>query len=173
MSGFELELLDAAAEFHEVVRIGRGCRFAPGVRLGDVGFGYEWTDDGWQLRDHDYGVVIGDSVEIGANTVVHRGRWRDTKIGDRTKIDSLVFVAHNVQIGQDCLIVANTMIAGSVTIGERVIVGGGAQLKQGVTVGDDAMIGLGAVVLADVPPGAVMVGNPARHLRQRRPGEGL
>lgn len=155
------------------VSIGEDCCFADGVQIGDDGFGYEWVEGRWERRPHEYGVVIGDRVEIGANTVVHRGRWRDTMIGDGTKIDSLCFVAHNVQVGRDCLIVAHAMLAGSVTLRDRVIVGGGALIKQGVTVGDDAILGLGAVVLADVPPCAVMVGNPARHLRNRRPGETL
>lgn len=147
----------------------------PTAQLGDPGFGYQWDDLNrcWTSRPHDFGVVIGEDVDIGAHSVIHAGRWRDTVIGDGTKIDALVFVAHNVHVGKHCLLVAHCSLTGSVTLGDEVIVGGGALVKTGLTVGDRAILGLGAVVISNVPAGQVWAGNPARYLRDRRPGETL
>jgi UDP-3-O-[3-hydroxymyristoyl] glucosamine N-acyltransferase len=153
--------------------MGVNCRIDIGCQIGSDGFGYEWSDEGWRYRPHPFGVAIGDNVDIGANTVIHAGRWRDTTIGQGTKIDALVFIAHNVVIGRDCLIVANAMIAGSVHIGDEVIIGGSASIRPGVTVGDRAIIGMGAAVVTDVPPDEVWAGTPARYMRDRHPGETL
>lgn len=141
--------------------------------IGSVGFGYEWDGQRWRRREHPFGVVLGENVDIGSGTVIHRGRWRDTVIGDGTKIDAQVFVAHNVVVGKHCLLVAGCKLAGSVTLGDHVIVGLGALVIPGVTVGDRAIIGAGAVVTKDVPAGQVWAGNPARYMRDRREGETL
>jgi UDP-3-O-[3-hydroxymyristoyl] glucosamine N-acyltransferase len=148
------------------VDIGNNVRIAPGVILGEPGFGYRPDRDGWQLKDHPYRVVIEDNVEIGANTVIDRGRWRDTIIGQGTKIDAHVFIAHNVQIGRNCLIIANTMIAGSCTIGDNCWIGPSAQITDHTTIGDHSRVGIGSVVLKDIPPGQTWVGNPAHFLRE-------
>lgn len=153
------------------VTIGERCFIAPGVVIGSRGFGYELHEDAWHYRDHPFGVVIGDDVSIGANTVIDRGRWRDTVIGNGTKIDASCFIAHNVVIGSHCLVIANTMIAGSCEIGDRCWIGPSAQLTDHVKVGDGARVGLGAVVLRDVPAGETWVGNPAKKLRKRGFGE--
>lgn len=150
------------------VSIGKRCKIGPGVVIGSEGFGYEQDEhEHWRRRPHPYGVVIGDDVEIGANTVIDRGRWRDTAIGHGTKIDALCFVAHNVHIGENCLVIANTMIAGSCEIGDNCWIGPSAQITDHVKVGDGARVGLGSVVLRDVPSGEIWVGNPARKLRKR------
>lgn len=158
---------------HECVTVGDDVRFGAGVQVGADGFGYQWDGERWLQRRHDFGVVIGDNVTVGDNTVIHAGRWRNTVIGEGSKVDALVFVAHNVVIGKHCLLVANSMLAGSVTLGDEVIVGGGASVVVGATVGDRAIIGLGAAVVCDVPAGQVWAGCPARYLRDRRPGETL
>jgi UDP-3-O-[3-hydroxymyristoyl] glucosamine N-acyltransferase len=141
--------------------------------VGGEGFGYEWDGCCWQRRPHEFGVKIGENVEIGEGSVIHRGRWRDTEIGDGTKIDALVFVAHNVKVGRHCLLVAGCKLAGSVTVGDEAIVGLGALVIPGKTVGDRAIVGAGAVVTKDVPAGQVWAGNPARYIRDRLPGETL
>ena len=141
--------------------------------LGGIGFGYGWDGQGWLQRIHPFGLKVGEDVDIGHGTVIHRGRWRDTVIGDGTKIDALCFVAHNVVVGKHCLLVAGCKLAGSVTLGDEVIVGLGALVIPGVTVGDRAIIGAGAVVTKDVPAGQVWCGNPARYMRHRKQGETL
>lgn len=143
------------------------------AQIGDDGFGYEWVDGRWQFRKHEFHVSIGNDVDIGAYSVIHRGRWRDTALGDGTKVDSHVFVAHNVVIGKHCLLVAGCRIAGSATIGDEVIIGLGALVNPHVTIGDRAIIGAGAVVTKDVQAGEVWAGAPARYMRDRRLDETL
>lgn len=147
---------------------------SPTATVGGDGFGYEQTSSGeWQRRLHPFSVVLGAAVEIGDGTVIHRGRWRDTVIGAGTKIDALCFVAHNVVVGRNCLLVAGCKLAGSVTLGDEVIVGLGALIIPHVTVGDRAIVGAGAVVTKNIPAGQVWAGNPARYMRDRKPGETL
>lgn len=156
----------------EAVKFGERVVIGPNCSIGQAGFGYEELEDGsWRRKPHPYGVVIGDDVEIGANTTIARGRHRDTVIGAGTKIDDHVFIAHNVHIGRNCLIIANAGIAGTVEIGEGVIVGLGVQIRDHVKVGARALLGAGAVVVSDVPASAVMVGNPAKVLRSRLPDD--
>jgi UDP-3-O-[3-hydroxymyristoyl] glucosamine N-acyltransferase len=155
-----------------LVRVGIGGKIDPGVQLGVDGFGFSLAEDGaYARKPQHFGVVVGSRVHIGANSVIARGSYRDTTIGDGTKIDALVFVAHNCLIGRNCLLIAHATLCGSVELGEGVLVGAGATIKEHVKVGDRALIGAGAVVLRDVPAGEVWVGNPARKLRDRAPGE--
>ena len=130
-----------------------------------------------QYRIHSLGsVVIGDDVEIGANSTVDAGTIRATTVGTGTKIDNLVQIGHNVQIGNHCLLCAQTAVAGSVLIGHRTVLGGKSGVGDNLTVGTDCVIGGAAIVLSDVPCGSFMMGYPAqqmlayrareRHLRQ-------
>lgn len=160
------------------VKIHPSCKIGPGVQLGVVGFGYEWAagrwpEKTWEEKPQSFGVVIWPWVHIGANSVVARGSYRDTEIGWGSKLDAMVFVAHNALIGRNCLIVAHTEISGSVVLGDGVILGPSVTVKEHITIGDNALIGAGAVVLRDVPPNEVWVGNPARFLRLRRDGEAI
>ncbi|MFT5067403.1 MAG: UDP-3-O-[3-hydroxymyristoyl] glucosamine N-acyltransferase [Yoonia sp.] len=134
-------------------------------------------DDPVQHRIHSLGgVVIGDDVEIGANSTVDAGTIRATSVGHGTKIDNLVQVGHNVQIGDHCLLCAQTAVAGSARIGDRTVLGGKSGVGDNLTVGTDCVIGGAAIVLSDVPSGSFMMGYPAqpmltyrareRHLRQ-------
>ncbi|MEL7344933.1 MAG: UDP-3-O-(3-hydroxymyristoyl)glucosamine N-acyltransferase [Pseudomonadota bacterium] len=126
--------------------------------LGDRG---DAPEQSW-LRIHSLGaVVIGDDVEIGAAATIDRGTIRSTTIAQGTKIDNLVQVGHNVQIGEDSLICAQSGVAGSTRIGARVVVGGQAGVTDNIVVGDDAVIGAAAKVLSNVPAGRVLMGYPA------------
>lgn len=151
------------------VTIGSDCYIGPNAVIGAPGFGYESLTEGrWTFREHPYGVQIRNRVSIGANSVIDRGRYRDTVVGQGTKIDAHCFIAHNAMIGEDCLIIANTMIAGSCEVGDQCWIGPSAQISDHIKVGDKARVGLGAIVLHDVVSQTVVVGNPARYLRDNR-----
>lgn len=148
------------------IKVGRNCQFEEGVILGSVGHGYERNESGeFEQFICVGGVQIGDNVVLGANTTVDRGTIDDTIIGDGTKIDNLVHIAHNVKVGKHCDIRATAMLAGSCTIGDYVVIAPGAQINNGITIGDNAFIGMGAVVMKDIPAGEVWAGVPARKLR--------
>ena len=113
-------------------------------------------------RIHSLGSVqIGDDVEIGANTCVDRGTIRDTSIGTGTKLDNLVHIAHNVQIGRDCLLCGMVGVAGSVRIGDRVVLGGQVGVSDNIFIGDDVIAGGGTRILTNAPAGRVLLGYPA------------
>lgn len=148
--------------------INAGCRIKSHSIIGEDGFGFEYDERGHPCRvPHTGKVVLADNVEIGAGTVICRGTVDATLVGPSTKIDDSVFIAHNVQIGMDTLIIAKTEISGSVTIGNHVWIGPSVSIKEHVNIGDGALIGIGANVLNDVGPGEVVVGNPAKFLRMR------
>jgi UDP-3-O-[3-hydroxymyristoyl] glucosamine N-acyltransferase len=133
--------------------------------IGNDGFGYAREHHGALLKmPHTGNVVICDWVEIGAHTCIDRAVEGSTVIGEGTKIDNLVHIAHGVKIGKNCLIVAGSVIGGSCEIGDHVYIGIGAMIKNKVRIGNNVTIGMGAVVLKDVPDGVTVVGNPARVL---------
>ena len=144
------------------VRLGARCRIQAGAVLGSDGFGYAVGSAGAERIHHLGTVVLGDDVEIGANACVDRGTLGDTTIGDRTKVDNLVQIAHNVHIGCDVLVAGQTGIAGSTRLGDRVVVGGAAGIGDHLSVGDDARIAGGAGVTKDVPVGEAWGGSPAQ-----------
>jgi UDP-3-O-[3-hydroxymyristoyl] glucosamine N-acyltransferase len=113
-------------------------------------------------------VEIGDDVEIGANVTIDRGALGPTVIGRGTKIDNLVQIAHNVQIGEDCLIVSQVGISGSTKLGDRVILGGQVGLVGHIDLGDDVRVGAQSGVPKSVPAGKTVFGYPARDIMETK-----
>jgi len=141
--------------------VGNRVRLHPGVVIGSDGFGYEFVGGRHEKVPQVGTVVIGDDVEIGANTTVDRSRFERTVVGEGTKIDNLVQVGHNVVIGKHCLLCAQVGIAGSVTLGDYVVVGGQSGLAGHLTVGSGAMIGAKSGVKDDIPPKTSVWGQPS------------
>lgn len=113
-------------------------------------------------RIHSLGAVeLGNDVEVGANTCIDRGTIRSTKIGHRTKIDNLVQIAHNVEVGEDCLICGMVGLAGSARIGNRVVLAGQCGVGDNLTVGDDVIAGIATKIMTSAPAGRVLLGYPA------------
>jgi len=123
---------------------------------GDGTSAQSWT------RIHSLGAVtIGNDVEIGANACIDRGTIRDTTIGDGTKLDNLVHIGHNVQVGQDCLLCGQVGIAGSSRIGNRVVLAGQCGVNDNIFVGDDVIAGGATKIFTNAPAGRVLLGYPA------------
>ena len=137
----------------------------PGARIGQDGFGYLPSPHGHQKIPQTRRVIIQDDVEIGANATIDRGSTRDTIIGEGTKIDNLVQIAHNVSIGRHCLIAGQVGISGSARVGDFVMLGGKVGIADHVTVGAGASLGAQSGVMADVPAGARWIGSPAQPVR--------
>ncbi len=152
----------------ERCEIGSYCIFHNNVSIGADGFGYRPSDDGRGLvKIPQIGnVVIGNGVEIGANSCVDRGKFSSTIIGDGCKIDNLVQIAHNCILGRSCIMAGNSGLAGSVTLGDGVIIGGSASIKDHVTIHSGGIVGAGSGVMNDVPAGKTVLGYPARDARE-------
>lgn len=148
----------------EECQIGDRCILHPGVVVGADGFGFA-LDAGRYHKVPQVGIVIiGDDVEIGANTTIDRATTDATRIGDGTKIDNLVQIGHNVVIGQHCIIVAQVGISGSSHLEDYVVVGGQAGIIGHIRIGKGAQVGGQAGVSKSLPPGATVWGTPANPL---------
>ncbi len=134
----------------------------PGVRIGQEGFAQTRTRTGLLAIPQLGRVLIGDDVEIGANAAIDRGAILDTVIGAGCRLDNLVHIAHNVQLGRCCAITAQVGIAGSAVLDDFVQIGGQAGVAPHLTIGASAQIGAQAGVISDVPARAVMMGTPAQ-----------
>lgn len=146
--------------------IGSECRIGPGAMIGTRGFGVA-TDGAGHIELPQVGAVkIGDNVEIGANTCIDRGMGPDTIIGDGTKIDNLVQIAHNVRIGRHCILAGQGGIAGSTVLEDFVICGAQVGIAGHLTVGAGAQIGGKSGVSKSVAPGEKVTGYPARPAQQ-------
>ncbi len=147
--------------------IGMYCIFHTNVSIGADGFGYRPSEDGRGLTKIPQigNVVIGNGVEIGANSCVDRGKFSSTILGDGCKIDNLVQIAHNCVLGRSCIMAGNSGLAGSVTLGDGVIIGGSASIKDHVTIQSGGIVGAGSGVMNDVAAGQTVLGYPARDAR--------
>lgn len=150
----------------ERCHIGTDCIIHPNATIGADGFGFRPCPERGLAKIPQIGnVIIGNHVEIGANTCVDRGKFSSTIIGDGCKIDNLVQIGHNSKLGKFCIMAGNSGLAGSVTLGNGVIIGGSASIKDHVTIGDGATIGAGSGVTCDIEPGKTMLGYPAVEAR--------
>ena len=147
--------------------IGSHCIFHTNVSIGADGFGYRPSEDGRQLvKIPQIGnVIIGNYVEIGANSCVDRAKFSSTIIGDGCKIDNLVQIAHNSIMGRSCIMAGHSGLAGSVTLGDGVIIGGSASIKDHTTIHSGATVGAGSGVMNDVEAGKTVLGYPAQDAR--------
>ncbi|HEY1752368.1 MAG TPA: UDP-3-O-(3-hydroxymyristoyl)glucosamine N-acyltransferase [Caulobacteraceae bacterium] len=165
------------------VTIGRGCRIGPGavvqyalvgdrvtvaaqVVIGEPGFGVTPGPRGLIDVPQLGRVIIQDGVSIGAHTCVDRGAFDDTVIGENTKIDNLVQIAHNVVIGRNCVIAGHCGLSGSSVLGDGVQLGGRVGLADHVSIGDGARLAAASGLMHDVPAGETWMGVPARPIRQ-------
>ncbi len=148
--------------------LGRRVRIHAGSVIGSDGYGYVF--DGGKHRKilQVGGVLIEDDVELGANVTVDRGALGRTIIGEGTKIDNLVQIAHNVAIGKHCLIVAQTGIAGSTTIGDRAVIAGQVGIAGHINIGSRATIAAQSGVMRDVPADQKVFGSPAQNDREAK-----
>ena len=146
--------------------IGARVRLYPGVRIGQDGFGFALDPAGFVKLPQLGRVIIGDDVEIGANSTVDRGAGPDTVIGAGTMIDNLVQIGHNVQIGRGCVLVAQVGISGSTRLGDYVMVGGQGGLAGHLTIGSGARIAAQAGIMRDVAPGETVMGYPAVPIKE-------
>jgi UDP-3-O-[3-hydroxymyristoyl] glucosamine N-acyltransferase len=148
--------------------IGKHCILHNNVSIGADGFGYRPAENGQGLVkiQHIGNVVLGDYVEIGANSCVDRGKFSATILGDGCKIDNLVQIGHNSVLGKFCIMAGSSGLAGSVTLGDGVMVGGSASISDHVTVHSGAVVGGGSGVINDVPAGKSVLGYPAQDSRE-------
>lgn len=150
----------------ERCHVGAYCILHPNATIGADGFGFTPCAQRGLVKIPQIGnVVLGNGVEIGANSCVDRGKFSATTLGDGCKIDNLVQIGHNSVLGQFCIMAGNSGLAGSVTLGNGVIIGGSASIKDHTTIGDGAIVGAGSGVAADVPAGTTVLGYPAVEAR--------
>jgi UDP-3-O-[3-hydroxymyristoyl] glucosamine N-acyltransferase len=154
------------AVVRERCHIGNNCIIHPNATIGADGFGFRPCPERGLVKIPQIGnVVIGNNVEIGANSNVDRGKFSSTIVGDGCKIDNLVQIGHNSQLGKFCIMAGHSGLAGSVTLGNGVIIGGSASIKDHLTLGDGVMVGAGSGVAADVEAGKTVLGYPAVEAR--------
>jgi UDP-3-O-[3-hydroxymyristoyl] glucosamine N-acyltransferase len=146
--------------------IGDRVILQPGVVIGADGYGYQFAQ-GRHQKIPQLGIVeIGDDVEVGANSTIDRARFGKTIIGEGTKIDNLVQIGHNVEIGKHCLIIALTGIAGSAKLGNYVTCAGQVGIAGHLEIGDKAILGARTGVTGTLPGGQTYLGNPAQPMKQ-------
>ena len=163
--GADCMLAEGAIVCHDCV-IGDRVIIGPNSVIGWDGFGYYYADGRHNKVPHIGNVVIADDVEIGACSCVDRAKFGSTRIGAGTKIDNLVQVAHNVQVGRNCILAAQVGIAGSASLGDGVIIMGHAGIRDNVAIGNGVQCAAFAAIASDVEDGQVVAGIPAREAKE-------
>jgi len=149
--------------------VGNRVRIHAGTVIGSDGFGYEFADGHHAKVPQVGGVTIDDDVEIGANVTIDRARFSQTQIGRGTKIDNLVQIAHNVRVGQHCLLCAQVGISGSTTLEDFVVLGGQSGVGGHITLAQGTKLGGGAALTSNTKPGEFLNGSPAMpYMLERR-----
>ena len=155
---------------YEGTRVGDRVRLHSGVVLGSDGFGYAPKRAGKKVVGHQKiyhlgKVIVGDDVEIGANSCVDRGTFGDTSIANQVKLDNLVHVGHNARLDEGAIVCGGTCLAGNAKIGKFAYIGGLSGITNHVEVGDGGSVGALTLVTKDVEPGGTAVGNPQREYK--------
>lgn len=160
-------VIHSQVSLREGTEVGNGVILHNGAVIGADGFGYLRNEDGSSSKIPQVGTVrIEDNVEIGANSTIDRAALDKTVIGAGTKIDNLVHLAHNVEVGRDGIIVAQAGISGSVKIGKKVIIAGQAGVVDHVHIGDGVLVAPQSGVRKDIPAGSHVMGSPSMDFKQ-------
>jgi UDP-3-O-[3-hydroxymyristoyl] glucosamine N-acyltransferase len=149
----------------ERCKVGKKCVINAGAVIGKDGFGFHFVAGKFERAPQRGIVQLEDEVEIGANTTVDRARFDITLIKRGSKIDNLVQIAHNCQIGQNVVIAGQCGLSGSVTLKDYVMLAGGVGIADHITIGMGSKVGAGSGVFRDIAPGKTMVGRPAEEGR--------
>lgn len=157
--------IESHVRIYDGVVLGHDCIVKAGAVLGGEGFGFIKDEEGNRYKFPQIGqLIIGNYVEIGANTCIDRGSLSDTVIGDYTKISKLCLIAHNNRIGKNVEITGSVMLSGSNIIDDDVWLAPNSSVRGWIHIGEHATVGMGAVVVKDIPAEETWVGNPARKL---------
>jgi UDP-3-O-[3-hydroxymyristoyl] glucosamine N-acyltransferase len=163
--GEDCELFSGVVLYRKT-RLGDRVRIHANTVLGSDGYGYVLVDGRHEKVPQVGWVEVGDDVEIGACTTVDRGALGPTRIGAGTKVDNLVQLAHNVQIGKHCLVISQTGISGSTSLGDYVTLAGKVGAVGHIHIGSRSIVGGNSVVAKSLPDGSFVTGYPARPHRE-------
>ena len=161
-------IIEPNVVIHDDVQIGNNCLIHSGSIIGADGFGFATIDNKHHKIPHIKSVIIGNDVEIGANCTIDRGSVRNTTINNSCKIDDQVHFAHNVTIGEGCLISGGTFIGGSATVGPYSMLGGKVDIGPHVIAGEKSIFAARSCVLKSVPGDTMYAGNPAREIKEKQ-----
>ena len=150
----------------ERIEIGSRVIIHAGSVLGTDGFGYRWDGSKHAKIPQIGTIIVGDDVEIGSCACIDRAKFSVTRIGRGTKIDNLVQIGHNVEVGEHCIIVGQAGLAGSCKLGRGVVLGGQVAIRDHITIGDGALVAATSGVSEDVAPKTIVSGTPAVPHRQ-------
>lgn len=161
-------VIESHVRIYDSVVMGKNCRIKDGAILGGEGFGFEKDEHGNRFRFPQIGsLIMGDDVEVGANSCIDRGALSDTIIGSHTKINNLCHIAHNNVIGENVVITGCVNVSGGNVIDDHVWLAPNSSLVGYIHIGEGAVLGMGAVAVNDIPAHEVWVGNPAKFLKRK------